>query len=272
MRIFIVILIFNSVLSLSAQQKIVVVNRETHEVVSFPKITYLKNDSIVLGDSSGVFQYKNSMRVEVSCIGYEPFKIERNLDKDTISLKKKVTTLEEVIITGKSEPKYEEYGFHNWRKKTFRISSVEQKFYPGVYIKNPLKESKALIKKVYLKIKSKKKGSYVRLHIYAFNTETQKIERELLQENIILSVKNSNKLKVINIEDYKVEFPKTGVIVAIELIKNTDSINIAFGKSKSENISQTYYVRPKYEKHKPIKIEMGEKGNLNYMFGVLVAY
>ena len=246
-------------------QKITIKDASTQENIDYAVIKDLKTKKRILTDSIGDINLSKDAPIVISCLGFLDKTIQHPFQKDVIYLRPKTQTLQQVTLTDK--PKInQEYGFHNAKKRSFQISNVEKKFYPSVYIDNPEINNEGKIYKIFLKLKSKK-NAQVRLHLYSFDRENGKIQKEILNKNSILKIDNTRKTREIDISDLNLSFPKNGLLIAIELLENTDSIEIAIGDS-DKNVGQTFYVNPT-NLDQPISIPMGNN-KLSYMFGLSV--
>lgn len=246
-------------------QKITIKDNSTQEKIAYAIIKDLKTKKRILTDSLGEINLSKDAPIVISCLGFYDRTIQRPFKEDVIYLKPKMQTLQQVTLT--DNPKIiQEYGFHKAKKRSFRISNAEKEFYPSVYIRNSEPNKLAKLSKIFLKLKSKEEGR-VRLHLYSFNYQNKKIEKEILNKNIILKLDNSRKLRKVDISNLNLTLPKNGLLVAIELLENTNSIEIAIGDSEKKEGS-TYYVNPA-NLEKPIPIPMGNN-KLSYMFGFSV--
>lgn len=246
-------------------QKVTIKDASTQENIAYAVIKDLKTKKRILTDSIGDINLSKDAPIVISCLGFHDKTIQHPFQKDVIYLRPKTQTLQQVTLTDKPKVN-QEYGFHNAKKRSFQISNVEKKFYPSVYIDNPEINNEGKIYKIFLKLKSKK-NAQVRLHLYSFDRENGKIQKEILNKNIILKIDNTRKTREIDISDLNLSFPKNGLLIAIELLENTDSIEIAIGDS-DKNVGQTFYVNPT-NLDQPISISMGNN-KLSYMFGLSV--
>lgn len=167
--------------------------------------------------------------LHISAIGYKNKTItidqKDNLSDFHIVLLNDTFNLKEVVISSKIfKPKQIELGPR--KKIKGRISFCSQFNFNrevGLYIPNQ-EQIHGEIKSIefYLKKENDETRRLIRLRIYSVDEELYP-EKDLLLGNVLLQVKKSKKYQLIKVdlEKYNIPIPSNGIVVALELIQNT---------------------------------------------------
>lgn len=199
-------------------------------------------------DSMGRFLISipdNVKVLHISAIGYKNKTItidqKDNLSDFHIVLLNDTFNLKEVVISSKIfKPKQIELGPR--KKIKGRISFCSQFNFNrevGLYIPNQ-EQIHGEIKSIefYLKKGSDGTKRLIRLRIYSVDEEFYPV-KDLLFDNVLLKVKKSKKSQLIKVdlEKYNIPIPSNGLVVALELHKNTQksSSNSPGGQNTEED-------------------------------------
>lgn len=251
-----------------SQSKIRVLDATSLEPVRYANILFINNGKTFLTDSLGSFSLDNKINIKISCLGYEDMTIE-NADSDTIYMRPKVNLLNEVKLSKRKTNKPIELGFHKTRKKNLNIPfSKNINRYYGAHIRNDDNKN-YFIKELIVRLKSNAVQSVVRLHLYEFDDKSGKIIKEIMNENVILRIDGKSNIRKVDIQNLNITFPQGGVVLAIEPIENTESINIGIGALEMGNLVN-YMV---FDENLVDSHQLGQKGsevNWCFMFGISV--
>lgn len=205
-----------------------VIDSITKKPIEFVNITFVKKDLGVNSDNLGNFKIKikeTNDNLQISSIGYRKkyisllsFNENKNYTLD-IELSPKAEKLEEVIISNKKK---------NYSKiKTFGLSKklkVRSGFPFGYefcnYIKNPSNKF-GKIQSVILSLNEKKEFDYLatyNIKFYEYDSIKKIPGEELYFENLIVEPQNKTYKLKINIDSLKINLPKNGICVGVEII------------------------------------------------------
>jgi hypothetical protein len=200
-------------------QNIKIYDIETNRPVSFVTVSYFKNDSFIDSDycdENGfvVIKNKDFNKIDFSCIGYETKSIIEISNVDTIFLKKKIITLNEVVIQNKKKS----FSFlgHSTKKRKISISGSKG-FEICEFIENPYKTEKT-IKSFLFKIKRRKDyKTAVRIHFYKKLDTKLEPNNEILKQDVVYYFDGKIKeLVEVDVSNYNIELPSEGAFIGIE--------------------------------------------------------
>lgn len=159
----------------------------------------------------------------------------------TVHLQPDEYILQEVTISGQKSTKELEIGIRrNTAYQAFDNGpKIETKFFPYL---EAYKKTK-YIKKVRIQTDSKLDSALVKLHFYTVD-ENGYPGKELLKKDLIIAVKNGVTNMKVDISDYHLVMPKTGVFVGYEKLlieRNKVEKTITDPNSGNTRVQRTYY-------------------------------
>lgn len=191
-----------------------VVNDESGKPIPYVNI-WVENENLgTTSNENGTFNLNTSQdKVLVfSAVGFESKKA-KLLESKTVTLKKIIYELDEVVV---SKPK---------KNKTLEIGNVEKEYdsqlsgaNPWIYAKLFPYEEKynetPFLKEIIFYTISKTKEA--KLKIRLFNYSEGLPNQDLIDEEIIVTVKKGLKKNKLDISEYNLKIPNTGVVVGLE--------------------------------------------------------
>ncbi|MDI1317567.1 carboxypeptidase-like regulatory domain-containing protein [Flavobacterium sp.] len=234
-----VILFLFFTFSISAQIKGVVID-ENNKPISFVNI-WVEDESIgTTSQENGTFSIDISSEKTVvfSAVGFETKRMTIS-DKQKVVLKEAVFKLEEVVIEKSKQTKELEIG--GMKKIHHRQLSGDN---PWIYAKrfNYDENYKAtpFIKNIVFYSDSEIKNAKLKIRI--FQLQDSLPANDLIEEDIIVSVKKGMKKNVIDISKYKLKMPKNGVVIGLEwLIIAENYYEFKYQDSKKKRITMPNY-------------------------------
>lgn len=158
--------------------------------------------------------------------------------------------LEEVYISTEREVK--EVGFHNMRKAFLPTQSVAINPHTemGIHIPNDLsKFSNPKIKSIRTVMRNESREKIkILINLYAFDFEKEKIIEKLNKKPITLEVARKSR-NTLNVEDYLMEFPASGVLLTFRTVEAPNTVFIKCAK-KSDEIQTPFFYINKQKFHK----------------------
>lgn len=147
-----------------------------------------------------------------SALGFEK-KIVKASDAAVVRLNESVTQLNEILILNKKETKEIEIGkTDNSIYQAFENGPrIDAKFSPY----NPVYKKTKFIKAVSVRTDSKIDDATIKIHLYEVDSEGLP-GKELLEKDIIVSVKKGQRITIFNIASHNLTISKKGIYVAIE--------------------------------------------------------
>ncbi|WP_438964925.1 carboxypeptidase-like regulatory domain-containing protein [Flavobacterium sp.] len=247
--------------SLTAQVNGVVLDSISGKPIAYVNI-WVENENIgTTSEENGVFSLdiKEEKNIIFSALGYETKTI-KSTEIKQVYLKAIVYEMEEIVL---EIPKLtKEIQIKRLKTKTinhvFTSKSgifIYAKFFPKKINYNETK----FIKNVKIKTNSNIKNAKFKLRLYSTN-EYGFPSSDLIEEDIIVTVKKGKKTNTIDLSKYKLLFPENGFFVAYECLKiesnkyrdNSKQENEFYEPGFESNIvneEQTYYfIKGKWEK------------------------
>lgn len=238
MKKIIIIFVSTIIPILSFSQSILlrgrIIDNDSKLGIPFSNIWILNKDIGTSSLESGNFLllidstiFKNE-KLKVTAIGYYDTIIElRNYNK-TINLQPRCYEIQEVAV------------YPN-KKNTLVVNPIDKKMKLGYMLSSntplimcrlfPYREqylSNDFISKIMVYTKKSLKKHRFNLHIYEYDTINKKPGKELVNKNIIVSTKPELGFgisqNIIDISQYKIKIPITGLIVGVEWIMNYENL------------------------------------------------
>lgn len=201
--------------SLTAQIKGVLKDSISGTAIAYATIS-IENESLgTTSDEDGTFIINDADKNKnliISVLGYETKKI-KAYKAEKVFLKRQNIALNEVVIVNKKETKQIEIGqLENPIYQAFENTPrIEAKFFPYII---SYKKTK-FIKKVSVFTDSKIDVATIKIHFYEVN-ENGLPGNELIDKNLIVTVKKGQNKTYFDVSDYNITIPKNGLFVGIE--------------------------------------------------------
>jgi hypothetical protein len=195
-------------------------------------------------DGSFVLDVKEEKVLISSALGYE---IKKSSSKnEIILLKPKVFQLNEVVI---ERPKFQkEIEIGNFSKPESYHISGNLDWSNAKYFKYETRfEDTKFVKKIKIKTRSKVNNAKFKIRIFSVNKEGYP-EKDILSEDIIVTVKKGKRKNVIDISNFKVDFPKEGLFIVYEVLKiETNKYIFQYTNEGSKKKHKEIYYAPDFE-------------------------
>lgn len=214
---------------------------ETNEPIVYANISFLDAKKGISTTQDGVFsmnldqKYLNS-KIHISCLNYkDTIVLARELQNKTIFLMPKVFELDEVLISKKNTVEIELDKVKR-RVTPFHTNNIRMiaKYFPNTINNYELYISKI---KIYFSKKHSVKAKF-RIRIFSVNSNN-KPDKDLLVENILVTLNKGQTKVVLDLTNYDIEFPEKGVYVAFEKLLVPE--NLYKRKLIEKNTEESYY-------------------------------
>jgi len=140
-----------------------------------------------------------------------------------------------------------------------------------MYIPNTDVNSQEHITTLHYRIKKYgNKTSIVRPHLYSVDKNNGNPNKELLNNNIIVSVKDKNNILSIDISKMNIIFPKDGIFVALEWVGNTSDIGFGYSKLNDNGISYALLTSLEFKKQMWVPLTPKKEDKTIAHFGITV--
>ncbi len=231
-----IVLFFFITFSLSAQIKGVVKDSISGQPIPYVNI-WVENESVgTTSETDGSFSLdiKEEKVLVFSALGFE---IKRASSKnEIIFLIPKVFELNEVVIERPKFQKEIEIG-EKLQKKAIRISdkvgNLKARYFPF----NESFSETRLIKKVKIVTQSQIPNAKFKIRVLSVNSKGFP-DADLIEEEIIVTVKKGRNENVIKFEKYNLVFPDNGVFIVFEtLFLDTNKSYTRFANQKSKTVT-----------------------------------
>jgi hypothetical protein len=239
-------LFFFITFSLSAQIRGVVKDSISGEPIPYVNI-WVENETIgTTSEPNGSFSLgiKEEKVLVFSALGYEVKKASSK--SEVILLKPKVVELKEVII---EQPKFKkEIEIGNFSRPEGYHISGNLDWSNAKYFKYETRfEETKFVKKIKIKTRSKVNNAKFKIRIFSVNKEGYP-ENDLLSEDIIVTVKKGKRKNVIDVSNFKIDFPKEGLFIVYEVLKiETNKYIFQYTNEGSKKIFKEIYFAPDFE-------------------------
>jgi hypothetical protein len=207
------ILFFFITISLSAQIRGVVKDSTSGEPIPYVNI-WVENETIgTTSETNGSFSLdiKEEKLLVFSALGYESKK--SSSKNELILLKPKVFELNEVVVTFPKKTKELEIGEAH-KVHISQLSGNKPWIYAKLFNYDIKYKETPFIKKIVFYSNSDIKGAKIKIRIFGFNDSIP--TDDLINEDIIVTVKGGMKKNTIDVSKYNIEFPKKGIVIGLE--------------------------------------------------------
>jgi hypothetical protein len=230
-------------ISLSAQiTKGVVKDSLTGQPIPYANI-WVENENVATtSEEDGTFSITvaNTKNLIFSALGYE-IRTLKATQVNQVFLNPKAFDLDEVVISNSIGTKQNIIGLtENTVAQAFDNGPrIDVKYFPysSEYKKTPY------LKRVTVYTDSRIEDATVKLHFYKVDTNGYP-GYELLQKELIVKVKNGTKINKIDLSDFGLVMPKSGLFVGFEKLmieKNKKEKTVINPVTKEAQIQRTYY-------------------------------
>jgi hypothetical protein len=195
-------------------------------------------------DGSFSLDIKEEKILVFSALGYETKRITSKVQ--TVVLKPKVMELKEVIV---EQPKFKkEIEIGNFSKPLgYHISGDIEWFNAKFFKYETTYEQTKFVKKIKITTRSKVNNAKFKIRIYSVNKEGFP-ENDLLEEDIIVTVKKGKKKNVVDISNFKLVFPGEGLFVAYEVLKiESNKYEFKYTENNNKKLIKKIYYAPDFE-------------------------
>ncbi|KGO87353.1 hypothetical protein Q765_06720 [Flavobacterium rivuli WB 3.3-2 = DSM 21788] len=252
MKLFYTILLVLFCFAIKAQS-IVILNAVTKEPVPFATVLARLNQEPVSRDycnqdGSVKISIKNYDVLEVSCIGFTAVALDKAAVGAEVLLQPVAFQLDEVVITGRTN--VVTVGYIDRKKNDF--SGIAAEFKDAVFIPNTTGNAGYIKSFLFKIVKAKNRFAY-RLHFYKRATGKSYPGEEVTPANIIGFVEKDTKgLTELDLTEYTIEFPETGIFVSIEGLGACD------GNGKIIEAKDAYITYEDFQSAEPIYFHQPE--------------
>jgi hypothetical protein len=199
--------------SLSAQIQGTVVD-EDNKPVPYVNI-WVENENIgTTSDENGFFKINTTSdkTIVFSSVGFEAKKATIKEDEKVV-LKEAVYKLNEVIISHRKQDKELEIGDAQ-RIHHRQLSGDKPWIYGKLFEYDSTYHTTPFLKKIVFFSDSEKRDAKLKIRIFEFNGSLP--ANDMLEEDLIVTVKKGMRKNEIDISKYNIRFPKKGIIVGLE--------------------------------------------------------
>jgi hypothetical protein len=240
---FILFLLFLTSIFSFAQTKGVVQDSISGKPIPFVNIWVENENSGATSEEDGTFLINTSSKSKnllFSALGFEKKKV-KITDASVVKLKSIDYQLDEVVISKRFESKKREIGeTDNTICQAFDNGPrIDVKYFP---YQASYKKTR-YIKQVSIYTDSRIENASIRIHFYGVDANGFPSE-ELLNKDMIVSVKKGTIINAFDITDYNLKFPKTGLFVGFEKLiieKNKKEKTVTDLITNKTTIQKTYY-------------------------------
>ena len=146
-----------------------------------------------------------------SALGYETKK--SSSKNEIILLKPKVFELKEVMVLNQKKTKELEIGDAH-KVHISQLSGNKPWIYAKLFNYDYKYKETPFVKKIVFYSNSDIKGAKIKIRIFGFNDSIP--SEDLINEDIIVTVKGGMKKNTIDVSHYNIEFPKSGLVIGLE--------------------------------------------------------
>ncbi|MFN3752784.1 carboxypeptidase-like regulatory domain-containing protein [Flavobacterium sp.] len=209
----IIIVLFLQTLSGFAQIKGVVVD-EKNQPIPYVNI-WVENENIgTTSDEKGIFKINTSedKTLVFSSVGFEVKKTAVK-NEEKVILVAAVYNLREVVIAKRKQEKQIEIGDAQ-RIHHRQLSGDKPWIYGKLFENDTIYEKTPFLKKVVFYSDSDKKDAKLKIRFFEFNDSIP--GKDLIEEDLIVTVKKGMKRNEIDVSKYNLRFPEKGIVIGLE--------------------------------------------------------
>ena len=162
-------------------------------------------------DGSFSLDIKDEKVLIFSALGFETKKLSSK--SEVILLKPKVFELKEVMVLNQKKTKELEIGDAH-KVHISQLSGNKPWIYAKLFNYDYKYKETPFVKKIVFYSNSDIKGAKIKIRIFGFNDSIP--SEDLINEDIIVTVKGGMKKNTIDVSHYNIEFPKSGLVIGLE--------------------------------------------------------
>ena len=162
-------------------------------------------------DGSFSLDIKDEKVLIFSALGFETKKLSSK--SEVILLKPKVFELKEVMVLNQKKTKELEIGDAH-KVHISQLSGNKPWIYAKLFNYDYKYKETPFVKKIVFYSNSDIKGAKIKIRIFGFNDSIP--SEDLINEDIIVTVKGRMKKNTIDVSHYNIEFPKSGLVIGLE--------------------------------------------------------
>lgn len=162
-------------------------------------------------DGSFSLDIKDEKVLIFSALGFETKKLSSK--SEVILLKPKVFELKEVMVLNQKKTKELEIGDAH-KVHISQLSGNKPWIYAKLFNYDYKYKETPFVKKIVFYSNSDIKGAKIKIRIFGFNDSIP--SEDLINEDIIVTVKGGMKKNTIDVSHYNIEFPKRGLVIGLE--------------------------------------------------------
>ena len=229
-----------------AQHSVIVGDDSNKQPIPYVNIWWNDGGSGGTCDINGKYSFDGSIgqKMTLSAVGYETRSIELSRTTDTIFLKQQVLALKEVPIR-RIQHKIIKLG-------SLKSSNINYAVIPDYAVrifakkfKLPTTEANAFLKKLSVKTQANLPQTILNVRFYSVN-ESGEPGDLLYHENVLMEIKKGNHTSTIDLNDRQIEFPPTGIFIALEnLLLEQNRFEISYQMESSDTLKTVSIYEPR---------------------------
>lgn len=199
--------------TINAQIKGEVRDFETNKPIPYVNI-WVENESIGTTseiDGSFTLAIKEEKKMVFSAMGYETQTISSK--NKIIKLKPIVYELEEVIVSNLKNTRELEIG-NAEKSRGSHLSGNKPWIYGKLFEYDTIYKKTPYLKEIIFYTNSEIKDAKIKLRIFHFKDSLPSYD--MIDEDLVVTVKKGNRKNVLDVSKYKINFPKTGIVIGME--------------------------------------------------------
>ena len=223
---------------------------------------WVENENIgTTSDDKGIFKiHTTSDKVLIfSSVGYEVKKTTIK-DNQKVILNEAIFKLEEVVVSQRKQNEELEIGGAKKIHHT-QLSGDKPWIYGKLFEFDSTYSSTPFLKKIVFFSDSEKKDAKLKIRIFDFNGSIP--TSDLLQEDLIVTVRKGMRKNEIDISKYNIRFPENGIVIGLEWMVIEENKYVfeykAFGTKKT--VKEEYYAPSLVVNYSEVE------NSINYMQG-----
>jgi hypothetical protein len=217
--------------TINAQIKGEVKDLETNKPIPYVNI-WVENESLgTTSELNGSFTLaiKEKKNLVFSAMGYETQTV--SSENNVIKLKPIVYELQEVIVSNLKNTKELEIG-DAVKSSSRHLSGNKPWIYGKLFEYDTIYKKTPYLKEIIFYTNSEIKDAKIKLRIFHFKDSLPTYD--MIDEDLVVTVKKGNKKNILDVSKYKIKFPKTGIVIGMEwLIIEDNKFIFSYKDSKS---------------------------------------
>lgn len=236
------LLIFLTTFSFSAQVKGVVLDSISGKPIAYTNI-WVENENIgTTSEENGTFSLdlNEEKNIIFSALGYET-KILKSSEIEKVSLYQKVYEMPEVVLEIPKQIKEIEIGDSKKMNHT-HFSGDKPWIYAKLFDFDENYSETPFLKKIHFYSDSKIKNAKIKIRVFEMNDSLP--DFDLLNEDIIVTVKKGMRKNTVDISKYNIEFSRKGLLIGLEWLIIDENKREYIYKDKENKIKKAITYEP----------------------------